>query len=79
MWWSTTDAEIKAMFAGLQNLFYKLQVGQNIALQASPNTCRPVYPYGFDVIPTDSDLKFRCYAGQVKKLWSPSDFPFPTF
>ena len=47
MWWSTTDAEIKAMFAGLQNLFYKIQVGQNIALQVSPNTCRPVYPYGF--------------------------------
>ena len=24
---------------------------------------RPVYPYGFAVIPTDSDHKFRCYAG----------------
>ena len=27
---------------------------------------RPVYPYGFAVIPTDSDLKFRCYARWVK-------------
>ena len=79
MWWSTTDAEIKGMFAGLQNLFYRLQVGQNIALQASPDTCRPVYPYGFAIIPTDSDLKFRCYAGWVKNDGHRPIFPFPHF
>lgn len=28
-----------AYIPGLQKLFYKLQVGQNIALQASPDTC----------------------------------------
>ena len=27
---------------------------------------RPVYPYGFAVIPTDSDPIFRCYAGWIK-------------
>ena len=31
-------------------------------------SCRPVYPYGLAVIHTDSNLKFRCYAGWVFKL-----------
>ena len=41
--------------------------------------CRPVYPYGFAVIPTDSDLKFRCYAGWVKNYGHCPIFPFPHF
>ena len=41
--------------------------------------CRPVYPYGFAVIPTDSDLEFRCYAGWVKNYGHCPIFPFPHF
>ena len=40
---------------------------------------RPVYPYGFAVIPTDSDLKFRCYAGWVRNYDHCPIFPFPHF
>ena len=40
---------------------------------------RPVYPYGFAVIPTDSDLKFHCYAGWVKNYGHCPIFPFPHF
>ena len=48
------------------------------------NTCRcvctrPVYPYGFAVIPTDSDLKFCCYTGWVKNYSHCPIFPFPHF
>ena len=45
-----------------------------------PEYCsRPVYPYGFAVIPTDSDLKFRCYARWVKNYGHCPIFPFPHF
>ena len=40
---------------------------------------RPVYPYGFAVIPTDSDLKFRCYPRWVKNYGHCPIFPFPHF
>ena len=40
---------------------------------------RPVYPYSFAVIPMDSDLKFRCYAGWVKNYGHCPIFPFPHF
>ena len=40
---------------------------------------RPVYPYGFAIIPTDSDLKFRCYAGWVKNYGHCPIFPFLHF
>ena len=40
---------------------------------------RPVYPYGFAVIPMDSDLKFHCYAGWVKNYGHCLIFPFPHF
>ena len=40
---------------------------------------RPVYPYGFAVIPTDSDLKFRCYTHWVKNYGHCPIFPFPHF
>ena len=36
---------------------------------------RPVYPYGFAVIPMDSDLKFRCYTGWVKNYGHCPIFP----
>ena len=37
----------------------------------------PVYPYGYAIIPTDSDLKFRCYAGWVRNYGHCPIFPFP--
>ena len=40
---------------------------------------RPVYPYGFTIIPMDSDLKFRCYASWVKNYGHCLIFPFPHF
>ena len=40
---------------------------------------RPVYPYGFAVIPMDSDLKFRCYTSWVKNYGHCPIFPFLHF
>ena len=40
---------------------------------------RPVYPYGFAVIPMDSDIKLSCYAGWVKNYGHCPIIPFPYF
>ena len=40
---------------------------------------RPVYPSGFAIIPTDSDLRFCCYAGWVKNYGHCPIFPFSHF
>ena len=40
---------------------------------------KSVYPYSFAIIPTDSDLKFCCYAGWVKNYSHCLIFPFPHF
>ena len=50
-----------------------------VSQYALASVCRPVYPYGFTVIPMDSDLKFRCYAGWVKNYGRCPIFPFPQF
>ena len=52
----------------------------HVCVHACMRACiRPVYPYGFAIIPTDSDLKFRCYAGWVKNHGHCPIFPFPHF
>ena len=55
----------------------KTYTGGAKSLHTERESSRPVYPYGFAVIPTDSDLKFRSYAGWVKNYGHCPIFPFP--